>query len=136
MKDSIQKTVFIFSLTALLSCGSSLPNIKDVTELAPPQNVSISPENEQITIIWDTSIHEDKPEFAGYNLYYSRKSLMFAPIKNLPPPVVLGKNQHSYTLDNLDPTVKHFVHVRSRDLDGNLSFPSLPEVIIPPASSF
>lgn len=47
----------------------------------------------------------------------------------------VNKNQHEVELQDLDSSTRYFVHVRSRDKNGDLSFPSLPEVVIQPANS-
>lgn len=129
-------TKFIVWVTvSLLGCASSLPRIKDVIELAPPQHVRMTKENGQIKISWDRSPHENQPQFEGYNVYYATKSLILASVKDLPMPVVVDKYHHETVLTNLEKTSRYFVHVRSRDKDGTLSFPSLPELVIKPNSS-
>ncbi|MFQ6114505.1 MAG: fibronectin type III domain-containing protein [bacterium] len=132
------KILILFSKLAILlivGCASSLPRVKDITELAPPRNVQAVSDQGIIRISWDASSDESKPHFDGYNIYCSNKSLILVSIKHLPPPVIVDKNQHQIELQDLDRSSRYFVHVRSRDKNGDLSFPSLPEVVIQPANS-
>ncbi|MFQ5753739.1 MAG: fibronectin type III domain-containing protein [bacterium] len=85
---------------------------------------------------WQASPHESQPQFAGYNLYYAKKSLILAPIKELPTPIFLEKFQHEFTLTNLDSHATYFGHIRSRNRDGDISLPSLPELLIHAPTSF
>lgn len=135
MKDYMVTTIFfmklIFSVAVLFfGCGSSLPHIRDVTELAPPLNVRMTRENSHIKISWDPSPDENQSQFDGYNIYYSKKSLILASVKALPRPLIVYRSQHDVILQDLNSASQYFVHVRSKDKDGNLSFPSLPELVI------
>ncbi|MFQ5864380.1 MAG: fibronectin type III domain-containing protein [bacterium] len=127
--------LLIVATLSNLGCASSLPRVKDITELAPPRNVQVVSENGVTKVSWDASSDESRPHFGGYNVYYSTKSLILVSIKQLPPPMFVNKNQHEVELQDLDSSTRYFVHVRSRDKNGDLSFPSLPEVVIQPANS-
>lgn len=115
---------------SIVGCSSSIPHVNEVTELAPPLEAEWIIQNGKVRIQWRASPHEDRADFAGYNVYFSRKSLIFTAIKELPSPGILDKNQHQHILENLDETSPIFVHVRSRDSRGNVSLPSLPELKI------
>lgn len=124
-------TKFIFWTTILaVACAASLPRVKDITELAPPLNVRMTQEEGLVKISWEPSPDESKPAFDGYNIYYAKKSLILASVKKLPVPVMVDKNQHEVILRDLDRASQYFVHVRSRNIKGDLSFPSLPELLI------
>lgn len=118
---------FFIAITLILSCASAVPHIRDVTELAPPGNVSYTFVDESVKLSWQASPHESKVEFAGYNIYLAQKSLILTAMKELPAPVILDK-QHEFVFTELEKGAKYFVHIRSRNEDGNLSLPSLPEL--------
>lgn len=118
-------------LCVVFSCGSGLPVIKRVNELAPPKNVVVENASGQIVLKWRPSYHAQAPEFAGYAIYLAKKSLLFAPLKDLPAPVLVPNGVTRYVLTGLDSTQLYFLHVRSRMRNGDLSLPSLPELIWP-----
>ena len=103
-----------------------MPKVKSALQLAPPQNVQQIKQSEEHKIIWEASSDEKKPGFAGYNVYFSNKSLIFTAIKNLPVPVELDKTVHECIPDDIDSLT--FLHVRSRNTRGEISLPSLPEI--------
>jgi hypothetical protein len=92
-------------------------------------------ENGVIKISWDASSDESKSYFDGYNIYFSKKSLILRSTKDLPSPIPVDKNQHELVLQNLEGPAKYFIHVRSRNKSGDFSFPSLPEVVVQPTYS-
>lgn len=115
-------------LSLVVACAGSGPRVRDVTELAPPVNVRLADGlSLPYKIIWQASPDEGRPDFAGYNVYISAKSLILAPVKNLPQPVLAGKI-HEYSTDVGKGAT--FVHVRSRNAKGDISLPSLPEIEI------
>lgn len=114
----------------VLGCASTVPKVKDVTELDPPHKAQASYEHGEIRITWEASADEALPDFEGYNIYYANESLILTAIKKLPPPVMVDKNQHACTLADLQPNARYFLHVRSRNRNDELSFPSLPELIV------
>lgn len=83
-----------------------------------------------LKVSWQPSRHEADKNFAGYNLYIADHSLIFSPIADLPTPYMVPKNKTSYELAGLDAKQRLFLHVRSRGTNGDLSYPSLPEIII------
>jgi hypothetical protein len=117
-----------------LSCAASLPKVKDVTQLSPPREVSLARSGGQLQLHWRASVHENREGFVGYNIYISPKSLIFAPVVALPEPVLILKKQgdYEYTLDNNSAGSTLFFHVRSLDKNGDISLPSLPELLHTP----
>jgi len=123
--------VFVVCLTFLLSaCAASTPRLKAVTQLAPPGDVTYSLQNGIVKVSWKASRHEADNTFAGYNLYVADHSLIFSPVADLPQPYVVPKRATSYELRGLNSGEKVFLHLRSRATNGDLSYPSLPEIII------
>lgn len=121
----------ILSFSFLLwYCAGQYPKVKDVIELSPPQKVKAFYLNNEVKIIWQPSYHENLSNFEGYNIYYSTRSLILSSIKNLPSPIMVNKAQHEVILHDLKESVPYYVHVRSRDKKGNISLPSLPELIV------
>ncbi len=122
-------------LLFLAACAGTAPRVLDVTELAPPQQVRFERTGEGVVIRWKPSPHHDRAAFAGYNVYVSQRSLIFAEIAKLPEPVRVGKDSTQVLLRDLSKSATYFVHVRSRTREGDLSLPSLPELVIrPPAA--
>ena len=117
-------------LSLVVACAGSGPRVRDVTELAPPVNVRLADgPSRPCNIVWQASPDEKRPDFAGYNIYISDNSLILAPVKNLPQPVLAGKiHEYLYSADVGDGA--KFVHVRSRNAKGDISLPSLPEIEI------
>jgi len=109
-------------------CAGSGPRVKDVIELAPPRHVRLVQESGGWVVTWEASPHETRPDFAGYNVYLGRRSLVFGPVRELPEPFILPKTEHAFRLPPLEAGVSYFVHVRSRSTGGALSLPSLPEL--------
>ena len=117
-------------LSLVAACAGSGPRVRDVTELAPPVNVRLADgSSSPCNIVWQASPDEKRPDFAGYNIYISYNSLILAPVKNLPQPVLAGKiHEYLYSADVGEGA--KFVHVRSRNAKGDISLPSLPEIEI------
>lgn len=128
-RDSFARILPVTMLLAVIfACAVSVQKVRDVTELAPPPDLRIvARSSTSVRIVWQASPHEGRQDFAGYNVYFANRSLIFAPLKDLPEPVLLGKI-HEYEIDSrARPT---FVHVRSRNTHGEISLPSLPEIEI------
>jgi len=119
----------------LFGCGAS-PKIRDISELFPPKNVRIYFEDRGYKVVWEPSIDESHPGFAGYSLYYGTSSLIQTSVDELPLPIVLDKFAHEYFLSDLNPTTQYFFHIRSRNARGDLSLPSLPEITISTTATF
>ncbi|MFQ5652933.1 MAG: hypothetical protein ACE5IY_23645, partial [bacterium] len=113
----------------LFSCAPTLPKVKKVTELSPPFQVSTTIAGDSLIVRWQPSPHEPRPDFAGYNLYVSGKSLVFAAVAELPVPALVGKERHQLVLPTPEGS-PIFVHMRSRTKNGEISLPSLPELTI------
>jgi hypothetical protein len=124
------RTAYVIALALCSGCAASGPKVRDVTELAPPENVRLVIEPDRTMLVWDASYHEISPEFAGYNLYISDKSLILAPWQQLPVPVALDKQVYQYPLDDLEPEKQYFIHLRCRNQKGEISLPTLPEVVV------
>ncbi|MFQ5602755.1 MAG: fibronectin type III domain-containing protein [bacterium] len=122
---------FFLIATFLVNCAGSLPRVRDVTELAPPQKVQYEIQNRSVFLTWQASPHAANAHFAGYNIYIAKKSLILAPIKDLPRPIRLDKKETQYELKNLQRDAKYFIHLRSRNTKGEISLPSLPELVVP-----
>ena len=114
----------------LYSCAANGPKVLDVTELAPPVRVQLDTDTDEYIIRWQPSYHQNDTDFTGYNIYISVKSLILAPVADLPVAVELGPDALSYVLEGGRDDNKLFVHVRSRNSKGHVSLPSLPEVIV------
>ncbi len=117
--------LLIFSVT----CASSGPRLRSMTELAPPPDVTVVQRGQGATVAWQASRHESREVFFGYNVYLSSRSLIFAATRDLPQVATIPKGRYEYTVSTL-PAGRLFLHVRSVDTNGNLSLPSLPEQVI------
>jgi len=123
------KLIFkVFLIVAMFAgCSAAGKQLARITDLAPPQEVNFTSQGSDIILNWRPSTQEDLPNFVGYNVYVSTSSLIFTHPNNLPEPIVLGKtHKHRVAIS----AEKNFIHVRSRLQNGNLSLPSLPEIII------
>lgn len=77
-------------------------------------------------ISWKASTQENEKEFAGYKVYISNTSLLFASPSQLPTPITVGKDKKVVSFEKPVKTV--FIHVRSYSTKNKLSLPSLPEI--------
>jgi hypothetical protein len=118
-------------LMGIVSCGQGLPVVKRVNELAPPRGVEIRKESGQLILRWQPSFHVQSPEFDGYAIYIANRSLMFAPLTDLPAPILVPNDVTRFALSDFDSTGLYFIHVRSRKRNGDVSLPSLPELVWP-----
>ena len=120
----------------LTGCAQSLPKVRDITELFPPKNARIYAENQAFRLVWDASIDQDHPDFMGYNIYYGPKSLVLASVEDLPTPIFVAKPQNDFLFTNLDSTEEYYIHIRSANKKGDISLPSLPELVINQSATF
>ncbi len=123
-------TVFV----SIVSCAGSAARLRKITELAPPVSPVWSEKAGQVLLSWEKSPSESSPDFAGYNIYIAEYSLIFTSPKDLPLPVTLELQQKYLFSQSEQINKTTFVHIRSRDVDGGVSLPSLPEIIIPAKS--
>lgn len=56
---------------------------------------------------------------------------MFAPLTDLPAPILVPNDVTRFALSDFDSTGLYFIHVRSRKRNGDVSLPSLPELVWP-----
>ena len=113
------------------ACASSGLRVRRMTELAPPGRPVCVQDGAGVLFKWPASASEVSPDFAGYNVYVSRSSLILAPPDSMIPPVALGKT-HSFRLQPAEFGVSPlFVHIRTRDRNGAVSLPALPELSVP-----
>jgi len=101
----------------------------EVTRFAPPASVEVKPAAGALVVSWKASPDESRKDFGGYNVYVSTTSLLLSSKNDLPDPVKVNKETHSVTVKNLEAGKVYFVHVRSRKRSGEVSVPSLPEVV-------
>lgn len=128
----ISKNLFVVSLVCVLTyCASTIPRVQDVIDMAPPRQVTYILEGHELLLKWQASTDESKPDFQGYNIYISAKSLVFGFLSDLPEPLQLDKNVHQFKIDKEEVASPCFIHIRSRNTKGHLSYPSLPELVIP-----
>jgi len=125
-------------LLFLAGCAAQT-RVLDITELAPPRQVSASFSDGRVVVRWQPSLDEQRPQFAGYNVYVSTSSLLITALAvddRLPQPLEVGK-VHQAILADLEPGARYFIQVRSRLRSGRISIASLPEVVVdvPPAQS-
>ncbi len=73
----------------------------DVTDLAPPGNVTHESRDVDVKIYWQASPHQNRSDFGGYNVYSSPRSLIFVAVKDLPFPIVLSKDQHEWSIPEI-----------------------------------
>lgn len=129
------RTKILLSLSACCGllgwrCSATVPQVADVIDLAPPQHVTVEKLDDSIRLTWRPSIHESAPTFQGYDIYIGEKSLVLAPLRTLPQPVQVAKGTHALILDASHLPAEAFIHLRSRDVKGHLSLPSLPEIVL------
>lgn len=119
-------------LLPLAGCVTML-NVQDVIGLPPPANVQSRRAGQSLTISWQAGEEARVPDFSGYLLYVSSRSLAGTPLAELPTPIVIGRGftAHTFTIGDSLPL---FVQVRSRAGRNRLSLPSLPELVIKPAT--
>ncbi|MCG8606950.1 fibronectin type III domain-containing protein [bacterium] len=127
--------LYFVSVLFLWGCSSS-PKIRDITELFPPKHVRVYTEQGGYRVVWEPSIDESRPDFAGYNLYCTKQSAITIPTQDLPFPILLDKTKHEYKLTDLEPTTQYFLHIRSRNSRGDISLPSQPESTIQTTAAF
>ncbi len=128
----LSKNLFLVSLICVLTyCASTIQRVEDVIDLAPPRHVTYTIDGDELLLKWQASTDESKPDFQGYNIYISTKSLVFGFLSDLPEPLQLDKNIHQFKIDKEQAASPCFVHIRSRNTKGHLSHPSLPELVIP-----
>lgn len=122
-------TVKVFAIGLLVGCLGQRSRMRPITELAPPTDVQLVYREGQPVLTWTPSRHAESAIFAGYNLYVSAKSLLFASPEDLPAPVFVGAGRE-FTLSPFDSLTKVYLHLRSVDQEGAVGLPSLPEVVI------
>lgn len=125
------KKLCIIALTAaaLSGCSGGGARMINVTDFSPPDGVTAKPAARSIEVTWKPSPNEGDADFAGYDLFYSQKSLLLAGRKNLPDAMHFDKNTHHAVIENLEAGRPYFIHVRSRKNSGEISQPSLPEIV-------
>ncbi len=120
---------FCFCLISLIGCAPRSLEVLPVTRLAPPEAVRAAVKAGEIEVQWQRPAC-CRSDLAGYAVYISEKSLILAPVKDLPTPVRLSARQHSYRTAVEPEAGTLFVHVRGLSHSGKLSLPSLPEAVI------
>lgn len=85
-------------------------------------------QSDSCQISWRASTQEIEEDFAGYQVYVSSTSLLFASPNQLPIPITVGKNKKKVVIKKPENSV--FIHVRSSTIKGKISLPSLPELKI------
>lgn len=120
---------FVWPLVLLASCTSPV-HVRDVLDLAPPENVRGERSDGKVTITWEASANKP-PDFSGYLLYYAERSLANVPLAEMPKVVELPDLATQYSFAFAD-SLPVFVHLRCRAGNGQVSLPSLPEVALPP----
>ncbi len=126
----IKLTIILALAVSLLSgCSGGGARMVNVTGFSPPAGVTAKPAARSIEVAWKPSPNEGDGDFAGYDLFYSQKSLLLAGKKNLPEAMHFDKNTHRAVIENLVAGRPYFIHVRSRKNSGEISQPSLPEIV-------
>lgn len=105
--------------------------VRDVLDLPPPENVRGERSNGMVTITWDAASANKPPDFSGYLLYYAERSLANVSLLAMPKVVELPDLATQYSFAFAD-SLPVFVHLRCRAGNGQVSLPSLPEVVLPP----
>jgi len=117
-------------LLPLAGCVTML-HVQDVIELPPPAKVQSRRAGQSLTISWQAGEEARVPDFSGYLLYVSSRSMAGTPLAELPTPIVIGRGFTAHTIVIGD-SLPLFVQVRSRAGRNRLSLPSLPELVIKP----
>ena len=124
---------FHFTLVIIaIACAPAL-QVKDVIDLPPPAGIGSRQEGDRVTVFWEKGAEQQAENFNGYLLYFSTHSLTSVPFAELPKPVELPPNTSEFILV-LQEQRPLFVHLRTRAGGNRISLPSLPELIIKPAS--
>jgi len=120
----------IAAICSSLGCaGAGSGKLVKVERFSPPLSVKVKALSRALEVSWRPSPDAEEDWFEGYNVYYSKESLLLKGGDQLPTPIMVGKDKLSVTIEGLDPGVAYFVHVRGRRKGGELSLPSLPEVV-------
>ncbi len=119
-------------LLPLAGCVTML-HVQDVIELPPPAKVQSRRAGQSLTISWQAGEEARVPDFSGYLLYVSSRSMAGTPLAELPTPIVIGRGFTAHTF-LIGDSLPLFVQVRSRAGRNRLSLPSLPELVIKPAT--
>lgn len=119
-------------LLPLAGCVTML-HVQDVIGLPPPANVQSRRAGHSLTISWQAGEEARMQDFSGYLLYVSSRSMAGMPLAELPTPFAIGRGLTSHTL-LIGDSLTLFVQVRSRAGRNRLSLPSLPELVIKPAT--
>jgi hypothetical protein len=126
----IKKRLLLSSILLFVgACTGGGGKMVEVTRFSPPTSVEVKPAARALVVSWKASPDEPEKDFAGYNVYVSTNSLLLSSKNDLPAPVEVNKGTHSVTVKNLETGKVYFVHVRSRRKNGEVSVPSLPEVV-------
>ncbi len=123
------KSPLLFSLLILIcTCTPPTPKLESLFRLTPPGDVRVRCETDSCRITWLASTHEDDPDFAGYQIYISNTSLLFASSAQLPIPITVSRSKKIMLIEK--PVNPVFIHMRSFTDDRKISLPSLPELYL------
>lgn len=115
---------------AVVGCGGpGEGELVKVERFSAPLSVRVKALPRALEVSWKPSPDAGQSSFAGYNVYYAKESLLLAGSKDLPEPITAGKDTDHVVIRGLEPGVPYFIHVRARRKSGELSLPSLPEVV-------
>ena len=121
------------ALVFLFEACSPGPRLLDYISLPPPQRVRAQITPEGLLISWKLPPDYLLARIEQFNVYVSRKSLLYSPLRSLPEPACTAKkNQTRCLIRELPPWEHYFIHVRSQNPRGDLSLPSLPEIHLQP----
>lgn len=130
----VDKRIFLFIsfIFCLFGCSAGGKTAVKVTRFSPPLSVSIEPLSGALMVKWKPSPDEVLRDFAGYNIYYEKESLLLRAVRDLPQPIEVSAGVCSVVIRDLEPERLYFIHLRSRKKGGELSVPSLPEIVAVP----
>ncbi|MDZ7266956.1 MAG: hypothetical protein ONB48_05710 [candidate division KSB1 bacterium] len=123
---------FVLLLLPLAGCVAVM-QVEDVITLPPPQKVRSQSAGQKLTIFWQAGPEAHVPGFNGYLLYVSPRSMAGLTLADLPAPIAINRGLTSHTLTVGD-SLTLFIQVRSRVGRNRISLPSLPELVIKPAT--
>lgn len=123
---------FFTLVVTTIACAPAL-QVKDVIDLPPPAGIGSRQAGDRVTVFWENGAEQQAEDFSGYLLYFSTRSLTSVPFSELPKPVELPPQTNEFTLI-IQEQRPLFVHLRSCAGGNRISLPSLPELIIKPAS--
>ncbi|MFQ5630648.1 MAG: hypothetical protein ACE5I1_17900 [bacterium] len=118
-------------LLLLFTSCTHAPGILDYVSLPPPDNVQAKTTGSQVEITWEFPQMPSAHQITGFNVYLSAESLVYTALSDLPAPTLQATRDKTCILLPIPKKLRTIlIHVRSKNKHGDVSLPSLPEVML------